>query len=413
MTRKLSLTLLALAVALALGATAALAATAGTTGDPGVTPTTVLLGGTAPLTGSQSVYSSIARGAKAYFDYVDSKGGVNGRRIDYTVLDDLSDPTQTAQLTKRLVEKDGVFAIFNTFGTDQNLAVRDYLNQKKVPQLFAASGATTLGSEAAQYPYTIGLRPTLTAEGWVLGQYLARTQGAARVGVLYESSGYGQELLTGLRRGVQRSKVKLVSTQGYDVGATDVQAQVARLRVSGANVFAVFAAPKQAAEALKYANRLGWKPKLTIGSSASSSATVLGAASEKGANRVVKGMVSIAYLKDPTDPRWAKDAAMKLYRKVLSRYAPGADPNDVYHVYGMAAAWTAVEAIRKAGSDLTRERLVQIVGSLNMQGNPFLLPGISLKTGPGDHFPIDQMLLQRWQKNAWRSFGGLWTYRGG
>ena len=207
--------------------------------------------------------------------------------------------------------------------------------------------------------------------------------------------------------------MKLVSTQGYDVGATDVQTQVARLRVSGANVFAVFASSKQSAEALKYANRLGWKPKLTLGSSAASSATVLGAASEKGANPVVKGMVSIAYLKDPTDPRWAKDSAMKLYRRALSCYAPGADANDVYHVYGMAAAWTAVEAIRKAGADLTRERLVQIVGSLNLQGNPFLLPGISLKTGPGDHFPIEQMLLQRWQKNAWRSFGGLWAYRGG
>jgi len=372
-----------------------------------------LLGGTAPLTGSQSAYSSIARGAKAYFDFIDSKGGINGRRIDYTVLDDVSDPTQSAQLTKRLVEKDGVFAVFNTFGTDQNLAVRDYLNQKKVPQLFAASGASTLGSESGQYPYTIGLRPTFTAEGWVLGQYLARTQGAAKVGVLYENSGYGQELLGGLRRGVLRSKAKVVSTQGYDVGASDVQAQVARLRVSGANVLAVFASPKQAAEALKYANRLGWTPKLTIGSSAASSATVLGAASEKGTNRVVKGMVSIAYLKDPTDPRWAKDSTMKLYRKVLGRYAPTADPNDVYHVYGMAAAWTVVEAIRRAGSDLTRERLVQIVGSLNLQGNPFLLPGIALKTGPGDHFPIDQMLLQRWQKNAWRSFGGLWAYRGG
>jgi branched-chain amino acid transport system substrate-binding protein len=413
MTRKLSLTLLALAVAFALGATAALAATIRTTADPGVTPTTVLLGGTAPLTGSQSAYASIARGAKAYFDYVDSRGGVNGRRIDYMFLDDLSDPNQSAQLTKRLVEKDGVFAVFNTFGTDQNLAVRDYLNQKKVPQLFAASGASTLGSESGQYPYTIGLRPTFTAEGWVLGQYLARTQGAARVGVLYENSEYGQELLAGLRRGAQRSKVKLVSTQGYDVGAADVQAQVARLRISGANVFAVFASPKQAAEALKYANRLGWKPKLTIGSSAASSATVLGPAAEKGANRVVKGMVSVAYLKDPTDPRWDKDPSMRLYRKVLGRYAPGADPNDVYHVYGMAAAWTAVEAIRRAGADLTRDKLVQIVNSLNLQGNPFLLPGIALRTGPGDHVPIDQMLLQRWQKNGWRSFGGLWAYRGG
>ena len=412
MRRKLSLTLLALVTAFAVGATAALAATIRATVDPGVTSTSVLLGGTAPLTGSQSAYASIARGAKAYFDYVDAHGGVNGRRIDYTILDDVSDPSQSAQLTRRLVEKDGVFAVFNTYGTDQNLAIRDYLNQRKVPQLFAASGASALGSEATQFPYTIGLRPTFTAEGWVLGQYLARTQGAARVGVLYESSGYGQELLSGLRRGAQRSKVKLVSTQPYDPGAADVQAQVARLRVSGANVFAVFASPKQTAEALKYANRLGWKPKLTIGSSAASSATVLVAASEKGTNRVAKGMVSVAYLKDPTDPGWENDQWMKLYRRVLSRYAPGADPNDVNHVYGMAAAWTAVEAIRRVGAELTRDKLEQVVGSLNLR-NPFLLPGIALRTGPGDHYPIDQMLLQRWQKNAWRSFGGLWAYRGG
>jgi branched-chain amino acid transport system substrate-binding protein len=413
MTRKLVLTLLALAFVLAAGATAALAATARTTSDPGLTPTTILLGGTAPLTGPQTAYASIARGAKAYFDYVNSRGGVNGRRIEYTARDDASDPVRTVAETRRLVEQDGVFAIFNSFGTEQNLAVRDYLNQRKVPQLFAASGASTLGSDSTQFPYTIGLRPTYTAEGWVLGQYLARTQGAARVGVLYENDGFGQELLSGLRRGIQRSKVRIVSVQPYELGSYDIQAQVARLRVSGANVFAVFASSKHTAEALKYAHRLGWRPKLTIGNAAASSAPLLGAAAEKGGNPLLKGMVSVAYLKDPTDPRWLKDAAMKLYQRVLKRFAPGADASDVYLVYGMAAAWTAVEALRKAGADLTRQRLVDVVGSLNLQGNPFLVPGISLRTGPDDHFPIDQMLLQRWQKGAWRSFGGLWAYRGG
>jgi branched-chain amino acid transport system substrate-binding protein len=413
MTRKLVLTLLALALALTAGATAALAATTRATSDPGVTSTSILLGGTAPLTGPQTAYASIAHGAKAYFDYVNSRGGVNGRRIEYTTRDDASDPARTVAETRRLVEQDGVFAIFNSYGTEQNLAVRDYLNQRKVPQLFAASGASALGSEPTRYPYTVGLRPTYTAEGWVLGQYLARTQGAAKVGVLYEADGFGQELLSGLRRGLQRSKVKIVSTQPYDAASYDVEEQVARLRVSGANVLAVFASPKHAAEALKYAHRLGWKPKLTVGNAAASSAVVLDDAAEKGANPLVKGMVSVAFLKDPTDPRWLKDASMKLYRKVLKRFAPGSDASDVYLVYGMAAAWTAVEALRKAGADLTRERLDQIVGSLNVQGNPFLLPGITLKTGPGDHFPIDQMLLQRWQKGAWRSFGGVWAYRGG
>ena len=417
MTRTLRFALPALAlgvgVALAVGATSALAATSRGGADPGVTPTTVALGGTAPLTGSSSVYAAIAVGAHAYVDYANTRGGVNGRRIAYTIVDDASDPAQALDLTRRLVEDDKVFAIFNSFGTDQNLAVRDYLNQKKVPQLFAASGATALGKQGGQYPYTIGLRPTYTAEGWVLGQYLARTQGAAKVAVLYEDDDYGQELLDGLRRGILRSKVRVVAAEPYDVDATDVQAQVARLRIAGATVFAVFARSRVALQALKYANRLGWKPKLTLASSGASSASVARAASQKGPNPLVNGMVSVAFLKDPTDPRWAKDSSMKLYRTVMKRFAPGANVDDVNHVYGMAAAWTAIEAIRRAGADLTRDGLLRVVGALNLQGNPFLLPGIAVRTGPGDRYPIEQLLLQRWHKGAWRSFGGLWSYRSG
>jgi branched-chain amino acid transport system substrate-binding protein len=413
MTPRLGFAMLASALALALGATAALAATTGPAADPGVTPTSIVLGGTAPLTGSSSAYAAIARGAQAYVDYVNANGGVNGRRVAYTILDDASDPARALEQTQRLVEKDGVFAVFNTYGTEQNLAVRDYLNQKKVPQLFAASGASSLGRDASRYPYTIGLQPTYAAEGWVLGQYLARTQGAAKVAVLYEGDGYGQELLSGLRRGLQRSKVKIVAAEPYDPSASDVQAQVARLRVSGATVFAVFAKAKVAPQAFRYASRLGWKPKLTLAGSGAASAAVLDAAAEKGSNKLLGGTVSVAFLKDPTDPRWQKDAAMKLYRRVMKKYAFGADPNDVDHVYGMAAAWTAIEALRRAGPDLTRERLVDVVDSLNLQGNPFLLPGIAVKTGANDHYPIEQLLLQRWHNGAWRSFGGLWSYRSG
>jgi branched-chain amino acid transport system substrate-binding protein len=414
MTPRLGFAMLASALALAVGATAALAATSVPADDPGVTSTTVVLGGTAPFTGASSAYAAIARGARAYVDYVNANGGVNGRRVAYTILDDASDPAQALQQTQRLVEKDGVFAVFNTYGTDQNLAVRDYLNQKKVPQLFAASGASALGRDASRYPYTIGLQPTYAAEGWVLGQYLARTQGAAKVAVLYENDGYGQELLAGLRRGSQRSKVKIVAAEPYEASAPDAQAQVSLLRISGATVFAVFAKARVALQALKYAHRLGWKPKLTLTGSGAASATVLDAASEKNANRLVSGAISVAFLKDPTDPRWRKDESMRLYRRVMKRYAPpGADVSDVDHVYGMAAAWTAIEAIRKAGPNLTRERLLQVVDSLNLQKNPFLLPGIAVKTGANDHYPIEQLLLQRWHKGAWHSFGGLWSYRSG
>jgi branched-chain amino acid transport system substrate-binding protein len=245
----------------------------------------------------------------------------------------------------------------------------------------------------------------------VLGKYLARTQGAAKVAVLFQNDDYGKDLLNGLKKGIERSRVRITAAQPYEVTASDVQAQVVKLRSSGANVFAVFATPKFAIQAYVYASKLGWKPKLSLTNAVSSASNIMQLASEGGTNKVVEGSVSIVFLKDPTDPKWKKDAAMKLYRSIMKRYAPSANANDVYHVYGMAAAWTAVEAIRRVGKDLTREALVKVVSSMNLSGNPFLLPGIGLKTGAGDHFPIEQMVLQRWHKGVWKSFGGIWGYR--
>jgi branched-chain amino acid transport system substrate-binding protein len=411
MTRRLAFALTALVLTLATGVTAALAGPTRSTADPGVTPTSILLGTTSPLSGAASAYASVARGADAYFKYVNARGGVNGRKIVDTIVDDAYNPAQTVQATRQLVEQDKVFAVFNGLGTEQNLAVRDYLNANKVPQLFAASGATAFGTEAAKYPYTIGLQPSYQAEGWVLGKYLARTQGAAKVAVLFQNDDYGKDLLSGLKKGIERSRVRVAAAQPYEVTASDVQAQVAKLRSSGANVFAVFATPKFAIQAYVYASKLGWKPKLSLTNAVSSASNIMQLASEGGTNKVVDGSVSIVFLKDPTDPKWKKDAAMKLYGSIMKRYAPSANANDVYHVYGMAAAWTAVEAIRKAGKNPTREGLVEVVARMNLSNNPFLLPGIGLKTGPGDHFPIEQMVLQRWHKGAWKSFGGIWGYR--
>jgi ABC-type branched-subunit amino acid transport system substrate-binding protein len=412
MTRKLAFALAAFALTLAVGVTAAFAGTNRTGADPGVTSTSILLGATSPLSGTASAYASVARGANAYFEHVNARGGVNGRKIGYEIVDDAYNPAQTVQATRKLVEQEGVFAIFNALGTEHNLAVREYLNAQKVPQLFAASGATVFGTEAGKYPYTIGFQPSYQAEGWVLGKYLARTQGAAKVAVLFQNDDYGKDLLNGLKKGIQRSRVKIVAAQPYEVTASDVQTQVVKLRGSGANTFAVFATPKFAIQAYVYASKLGWKPKLSLANAVSSASNIMQLASEGGTNKAVEGAVSIVFLKDPTDPRWKNDAAIKLYRSVMKRYAPGANVNDVYHVYGMSAAWTAVEAIRKVGKNLTREGLVEVTERMNLSGNPFLLPGIALKTGPGDHFPIEQMLLQRWHKGAWKSFGGLWGYRG-
>jgi len=413
MTRKVALALAATAAALALGATAALAATGRSNDDPGVTPTSILLGGTTPLTGPYSAISSVTIGANAYLRYVNGKGGVYGRQISFKYLDDAYNPAQTVVLTRQLVDQDKVFAIFDPVGTEPVLAVRDELNARKVPQVFAASGSTVLGAEGGRYPYTIGFQPSYLAEGWVYGKYLARTQAGARVAVLYQNDDYGKDLLNGLRKGLLRSKVKVVAAEPYEATAPDVQSQVAKLKTSGANVFAVFAAGKFPVQAYSVANKLGWKPKLVVTNIVASASNVMTLASENGTNKLVDSTISGVFLKDPNDTRWAKDSGIALYRQILKRYVPGANPKDAYLVYGMAVAYTLVEALKKAGKSLTRDGLVKAVQSLNVTNNPFVIPGISVKTGPTDHFPIEQMLLQRWHKGAWHGFGGVWGYRSG
>lgn len=411
MNRKLTAACLALVVSLALGVTAALAETARSSGDPGVTATSILLGGTVPLTGLSSSYASVARGAEAYFKYVNAHGGVNGRTIAYKAVDDGYNPALTVPATRQLVEQDKVFAVFNSVGTSQNLAVRPYLNSAKVPQLFVASGATTWGRDYAQYPYTIGFQPSYQAEGWVYGKYLARTAPGATIAVLFQDDDYGKDLLAGLKRGLQRSKAKVVAAQPYDPTSTDVSAQMARLKSSGADTLAIFATPTFAIQAYGAANKLGWKPRRVINNAVAAASTTMLKAAADGGNRLVDNTISIAYLKDPTDPQWTTDASMKLYRKIMSQYAPGENADDALHVYGMAVAWTAVAALGKAGKNLTRASLLKVLDRFTAAGNPFMLPGIVVKTAGRDHFPVEQVLLQRWQKGAWRSFGGLWGYR--
>ena len=411
MNPKLTITCIALAASLALGVTAAIAGTARGAADPGVTANSILLGGTAPLTGPASAYSSIARGAEAYFKYVNGQGGVLGRKITYKYVDDAYNPAESVKVTRQLVEQDKVFAVFNSLGTERNLSVREYLNAEKVPQLFVASGTTTRGRDDAQYPYTIELQPSYQAEGWVYGKYLARTAPGARVAVLFQNDDYGKDLLGGFRRGLKRSNVKVIAAQPYEHTASDVQSQIAKLKASGAGTLAIFATPKVAIQAFVFANKLGWKPKRVINNAVASAASIMQLASEGGTNKLTDNAVSIAFLKDPTDVQRRSDPAIKLYLQIMKRYLPGANANDVFHVYGMAVAWTAVDVLTRAGKDLTRASLTKVLDTFNATGNPFLLPGIALKIAGKDHYPIEQMLLQRWQNGSWKSFGGLWGYR--
>ena len=382
--------------------------TAGSTADPGITSTTIVLGGTSPLTGPAAAYASVARGAKAYFDSINSKGGVARRKFDYRIVDDSYNPAQTVQATRQLVEEDKVFAIFNSLGTEHNLAIREYLNQSKVPQLFVATGATTFGRDAARYPWTIGFQPSYQGEGAVYGQYLAKTKKNARIAVLYQNDDYGKDLVAGLRRGIARSSVKIVAQETYDVTAPDVQSQIAKLKTSRANVFAVFATPKFAIQSYVFANRLNWRP-LIINNSVSGASNIMTLASEGGKNRAVNGSLTLNFLKDPTDAKWRKDAGMKQYRSIMSRYARGANVNDVYHVYGMSVAFETVSLFRRLGANPTRAGLMARARSITSAANPFLLPGIAVKTGRGDGFPTQQGQLQRWTNGKWVPFGGLWS----
>ena len=394
-----------LAAALAVALPTALG---GSAADPGISSTTILIGGTSPLTGPAAAYASVARGAKAYFDSVNAKGGVAKRKIDYRIVDDAYNPAQTVQDIRRLVEQDKVFAIFNSLGTEHNLAVRGYLNQLKVPQLFAASGATTWGRDAATYPWTIGFQPSYAAEGWVYGQYVAKTQRKAKIGVLFQNDDYGKDLLGGLKRGLGTSGSKVIAAQPYEVTSPEVGSQIAKLKASGANVLAIFATPTFAIQAYVYANRLGWRP-LVLNNGVSGTSNIMLLASEGGKNKTVEGTITSTILKDPTDPRWKDDPGMKQYRAILSTYAKGASANDVYHVYGMAVGYETVALFKRLGANPTRAGLIKAARSITSPGNPFLLPGISVKTGPGDNFPVQQGQLQRWTKGHWVPLGGLWT----
>ena len=396
----------AAAAALAVLATTSLAS-AGET--PGVTSSSILIGGTTPLSGPASAYASVARGADAYFKYVNARGGVHRRTIRYRYLDDRYDPSATIERTRQLVQQDKVFAIFNTLGTETNLAIRSYLNAVDVPHLFVASGASTWGRDYKRYPWTIGYQPTYLAEGTVYGRYIAKTKPRARIGILYQNDDYGRELITGLRRGLGKKARLIVSRQGHDVTDADVGSQIARLKAARVNTFMIFTTPKFAIQAYVYANKLGWRPQVFV-NAVSNASNVMGIATAGTNRRTTEGSLSIGVIKDPMDPTWTKDPGMRLYKRIMRRYGRGR-VNDFYNVYGMAVAFTMVDTLKKAGRNLTRAGVMRAATRLNERNNPFVHPGVVIRTTPTSRYPLRQAKLQRYRNGRWVSFGGLVTVR--
>jgi len=388
---------------------APLAAAAVALATPGVTPTQITLGGTVPLSGPAAAYASVGRGADAYFRYVNSKGGVFGRKIVYKYEDDQFDVATTILLTHQLVEQDNVFAIFDSVGTEHALAVRPYLNDRKVPQLFVGSGVSKLATEHKQYPWSMGYLPSFLGEGAIYGRYIAAHQPQARIAVLYENSDFGKDMLNGLRRGLG-GKAKIVGTQPYEIDDPNVDSQLARLKASGADTLMLFATPKFAIFGYVGSFRLGWHPHVYV-TSVSISPDIMKIAKFGSNQKQVEGSISIAFVKDPTAQQWAKDKTVRLYKTIVMRFLPGAKPDDVFNYYGMAVAYTMVDTLRKAGRNLTRAGVLRAATHLN-ETNPFLLPGVRIKTSPNDYYPMDKVKLARYRGTHWRFFGKLVDARG-
>ncbi|HWQ23816.1 MAG TPA: ABC transporter substrate-binding protein [Gaiellaceae bacterium] len=408
--RKLIVSGLALVAALALTVPGAL----GGAGETGVTSRTIVTGGTFPLTGPAAAYAPIAVGMRTYFSYInarrgpDGKRGVYGRQIVFKVYDDAYNPANTIQLTRRLVEQDKVFATVGQLGTEHNLAVRPYMNQRKVPQSLVSTGASYWGLQYKQYPWTTGWQPDYIAEGRLYGLHIKQNHNGKKIAVLYQNDDYGKDYLYGLRAALGKAyaDANIVAEEGFEVTTPTVQAQMARIRASGAKVFVILATPTFTIQAYAFGKALGFNPDQIYVNSVSATAAFLNIAVARAGADYVNGSISVTYLKDPSNPAQANDPAIQEYRRIMERYAPGVNASNQLYLYGFAKAETFVQALYKAGKDLTRAGFQKALMSFN-DPNRFLLPGVMQKTGPNDAFMISQMRLQRFQNGVWSTIGPL------
>jgi ABC-type branched-subunit amino acid transport system substrate-binding protein len=376
---------------------------ASSTGTPGVTSTSIAIGSSGPLTGEAAAAAGVLRGADAYFKYVNARAGVYGRKLEFTYLDDAYDPAKTVENVRRLIQLDGVFALFSVVGTNGNLAIRDFTNAAGVPQVFSAAGATTFGRDFAKYPWTIGYLPPYAEEGELYARHIVATAPKAKIAVLYQSDDYGKDLLSGFRKGLGgKARTSIVQTVGYDPSTTDVQSQVAQLKASGANTFMVFAFGKFAIQAFVYANKLGWKPQIYVNDVASASSIMA-----LDPQQTAEGAISILWGKDPATPAFKDDPGVGLAAKIVKKYVPGGSASDGFLVAGMAEAYSFVDALKAAGKNLTRQGLMNAVTHMKETSNPFLVPGVTVHTTPTMRFPISAVRLQRWHKGHWLPFGGI------
>jgi ABC-type branched-subunit amino acid transport system substrate-binding protein len=360
----------------------------------------IRIGNVMPYTGELAAFGTIGRAEAAYFDMINAQGGINGRKVKFISYDDGADPVATREQTKKLVETDHVLLMFGSLGTPQNLAVRPYLNERKIPQLFIASGDEEW-SHPKSFPWTMGFPPTYRAEGRIYANYIQASYPERRIAVLWQNDQFGRDLFRGLQEGLGDWARMIVTDVAVDGTEKSLDAQVDLLQSSGAEVVLLDAAPPMVARALRRMNDIGWHPVLLLDNASASIAQALRPAGLENAI----GVISTAFLKDASDPAWKDDPAMQAWSAFMDKYYPDGDKADSNAVFGYVSAETMVEVLRQCGDDLSRDNILRQATSLRNYRPSVALPSIAINTGPTDYRPIKQMRLVQFDGYTWQPIG--------
>ncbi len=384
---------------------AALPARAAKQYGPGVTDTEIKIGNTGPYSGPASSYGTIPKSMAAFYRMINDQGGVNGRKINFISYDDAYSPPKTVEQVRKLVEQDGVLLIATPLGTPTNSAIWHYMNQKKVPQLFVATGATKW-DDPKHYPWTIGWQPNYQSEGRVYASYILEHKPDGKIAVLYQNDDFGKDYLKGLKDGLGDKAKSMVAVEAaYETTDPTVDSQIIGMKAQGCDVFVNTGIPKFAAQSIRKAAEIEWKPLHVLSSIGNSVAATLKPAGLENA----KDLVTDFYLKDPTDPQWKDDQGYKDWLAFMDKYYPEGDKTDGGNVYGPSISQTLVQVLKQCDDDLTRENIMTQAANLHDFRVPMLLPGITINTSPTDFAPVKQIQMARFDGERWRLFGPLIT----
>lgn len=370
--------------------------------DLGASDTEIKVGNIMPYSGPSSSYALIGQTQAAYFKKINDEGGINGRKIVFVSYDDAYSPPKAVEQVRRLVESDEVLFVFSPLGTASNLAIQKYLNAKKVPQLFVASGATRFG-DPQHFPWTMGWAPNYQSEGRIYAKHVLEHYPDGKIAALWQNGDAGKDQMKGLRDGLGDKGGMLIADASFEVSDPTVDSHIARLRDSGANIFFYWGTPKAAAQSIRKVAEMGWKPTFFLSSTSSSIGGVLKPAGLENA----KGIFSAAYYKDPNDPTMKQDPDVQQWDAFMEKYLPQANKTDTNAVYGYAAAATLAEVLRRCGDDLTRANVMKQAANLKSVRIDMLLTGLTINTGPDDFFPIEQMQLMQFDGQTWHLIGEL------